>query len=278
MKSLHLKKRKFNRRNFLKTWGIAMGGLIYVPGKYLAQGQPTLTGAFTAGGAFSISTTASPVNFITSGLLARYGCQEGSGSTLNDSSGNGYNATFQKGAPSWTTGHNGGYAVLNTASNYAQTANVSWETQNGAASSQCAWVYPTSFASQLVVSSYGEVVDENFTSALGISPAGYVSFMGDGNYNPGQSTLAVPLNKWSFIGWTQAGPSNAPLIFYLNAAFQTSSVTADWPVTSPQPLLIGCTAQDTVLYDYWVGAFQDVRFYSRQLSSAEMLSIYNGTG
>jgi hypothetical protein len=285
MKPRHLIIRKLNRRNFLKTWGVAVGGLIYVPGKYLAQGQPSLTGAFKAVGAFSIgSTAASPINIITNGLFARWACNEGSGSTLYDSSGNGYNATFQNGAPTWVSGHSGGTAVQNTASNYAKTGNVSWITNDGAASTMCAWVYPTSFAGSgsggIAICNYGQYADTNYDACLGVNTSGYACFFTDGNTS-GTGSQASPyhltLNAWAFIGWTQAG-SGASVIFYNNGNSDVTSQAFDYPVISPQPLLVGCTAQDTAIQGYWLGAFQDVRVYNRALSATEMLSIYNGTG
>lgn len=84
-----------------------------------------------------------------------------------------------------------------------------------------------------------------------------------------QSSFPITMNKWQFVVWgVDAG--SAKVIYAVNSSYEAIGVTVQ-SVTTPNNLVIGSDAGG--LYDF-LGYVDDIRVYSRALSSSEIKQLY----
>src|SRR5215469_5694737 len=146
----------------------------------------------------------------TTGLVAAYGFDEGSGTTVTDASGNGNNGTIT-GATRVTSGKYGGALQFN-GSNAVVTVPDSASLHLSAAMTLEAWVNPST-----VNANWRDVVykgNDNFyleaTSSTGAPDAGMIA---GGSYADAFGTAALAVNAWSFLTETYDGST---LRLYVN--------------------------------------------------------------
>ncbi len=92
----------------------------------------------------------------------------------------------------------------------------------------------------------------------------------DVDSNPG----VVPADVWTFIS---ASYTNGTMKFYVNDKLVKTAAVTGTPITLPSPvnLVIGQSLPKSQFgSSYFKGSMDDVRFYSRALTDAEVLSIY----
>lgn len=103
----------------------------------------------------------------------------------------------------------------------------------------------------------------------------FFTFKGDNGYhdvdsNPG----VVPADVWTFISVSYV---NGTMKFYVNDKLVKTAAVTGTPVTlgSPVNLVIGQSLPKSMKgQSYFKGSMDDIRFYNRALSDAEVLSIY----
>jgi hypothetical protein len=206
------------------------------------------------------------------GLVAAYGFNEASGSTVTDGSGQDNRGTLGTGVTRTSRGRYGralafngqGMVTIPHAASLGLTASMTLE----------AWVNP---ARSSITGDWRDVIykgDDNYylmaTSASNALPAGGASFG-----NTGSSTIEVfgtsPLrgNRWTHLAVTYDG---ATLRLYVNGALVSSRAYAGTFTTSTNPLRIG---GNEFYGQFFQGLIDEVRVYNRPLSVAEILSDMN---
>lgn len=108
--------------------------------------------------------------------------------------------------------------------------------------------------------------------SFGTNSGGFVQFY----YWKGSTTFysgnkAIPLNTWTHICMTHAGPL---LNMYINGILDASVTFAGTPQTDGTiPLTIGAGNNGTSQF-YYDGLMDDIRIYNRALSAGEVQSLY----
>jgi hypothetical protein len=206
----------------------------------------------------------------------------GSGTTLNDISGNGRNASLANN-PTYTSG-TGGYFTFNGSNNYIIGPNA-YNAGNTSHTIEI-WVRPTSSNVNLWTDTDAQTPISGYHSSGGqINPTGPFQTIITNLYNTTNGVERVVngagsyLNNWVQIVRTYTGTT---LTGYINGTAGTPG-TINWtpPWLSSAGIwymLYGPSETTTYLgstANYFAGRFGIIRFYNRALSSSEVLQNYN---
>lgn len=217
---------------------------------------------------------------ITSNLLAHWKLDETSGTTLADSSWNGYSLTM---ANSPTLGGTtlGGVLGTNVAfngTNQRATRSSTAALRNVAAGTVAFWFNPTSTAAGKWAFTLTGGTNQNRASVQLIA-GGALRFWGRaGDAEAAQSLLtssstvtagtwAHVVGVWNYTSDTIACYINGSLLSSASVSF-TASATSDTNATTIAIASDGAS-------DYLACSFDDVRIYSRALSADDALALYN---
>jgi hypothetical protein len=219
-------------------------------------------------------TDATPATFTwtitaaSTGLVASYGFEEGTGTTTADSSGTGNNGTVA-GATWSTAGRFGNALSFNGTSSLVNVADsASLDLTSGMTVS--AWVRPTS------LSSWRTVVLKEIGGGLAYGlyahndssrPSAWTRIGGAERGLDG--TAALALNAWTHIAMTYDG---ANVRLFINGAQVASRAQTGAINTSTNPLRIG---GNTIWGEYFNGLIDEVRIYNRALTAAEITTDMN---
>jgi PKD repeat protein len=201
----------------------------------------------------------------TPGLVAAFGFDDGTGTTVADASGNG-NSGVLSGA-TWTTAGQFGGALLFNGSNalvsVADTSSLDLTT----AMTLEAWVKPTT-----VSGDWSDVIYKGNDSYYleGSSPQGQAPATG-GTFSssPLYGTGALAANTWSHLAATYDGST---LRLYVNGVQVASRTQTGLIHTSNNPLQIG---GDSLYGQFFAGLIDEVRVYNRALSASEIQADMN---
>jgi hypothetical protein len=225
-------------------------------------------------GAPACVTTAS--NGTTStGLVAAYSFNEGSGITVADCSGNTNTGTIV--GASWAAGKYGGCLSFDGTSSRV-SINDAASLRLTTAMTLEAWVYPT--ASQ--TASWRDIIyklpadgthDDYYLMAWSTkassAPLGGAMFGSPGVYRDAIKPSPLTLNTWTHLAATYDG---ATLRLYVNGVQSVSTNMTGNIATSTGPLQIG---GDTVFGQFFAGLIDEVRIYNRALNAAEIQTDMN---
>ena len=221
-----------------------------------ANGPHTITArARDLGGNLTTSApvTVTVTNTADSGLLAAYGMETGSGTTLTDSSPNAANAELTDGT--WTTGRYGNAVAFNGTTTRARTsANLNL----GSAFTLQAWVNnPTNEAYEtiLTVGQERSLFLEN--GQLGLDAGGTVVSFGP-----------LPTAVWTHVAVTYDGTALQAYVDGMPLGAPQAIALA--PVTGP--VQVGAWIFGAADVDYFSGTLDEVRVQSRALTQAEILA------
>ena len=203
----------------------------------------------------------------TTGLVAAYSFNEGSGTTVSDASGTGNNGTTS--STTWSTsGKYGGALSFNGTTARVNVPNSS-SLQLTSAMTLEAWVNPSATTSK-----WRDVIykgNDNYylevTSSNSSKPAGGGTFAGT-NANA-YGTAALTANTWSYLALTYDG---ATLRLYVNGALVGSQARTGATATSTSQLQIG---GDSLFSQYFSGLIDEVRVYNVALSVAAIQTDMN---
>ncbi len=217
------------------------------------------------------SATASAGN---TGLVAAYGFNEGSGSTVADASGNGNTGTVAN--ATWTTAGKYGDALSFNGTNSWVTVADSAALHLTTGMTLEAWVYPTAIngwecvllkedTSDLTYALYG---DNNGNDTGGPRrPVVSIKETGTTYWTPGSAQLA--LNTWAHLAATYDGST---LKMYVNGTLATSLAQSGSINVSSGVLRIG---GDSLWGEYFNGLIDEVRVYNRALTQAQIQTDMN---
>jgi glucose/arabinose dehydrogenase len=199
------------------------------------------------------------------GLVASYAFDEGTGTTVGDSSGN--NNTGAISGATWSSAGKFGKAL-----SFNGTAKSNFVTINDSASLHLttgmtleAWVNPNNTGS-----SWRSVIFKERPGGMT-----YSLYQNDGSNRPvGQvyigaeqdagGTAAVPLNVWTYLTLTYDGAS---LKLYVNGALAATKAQTGSIISSTGLLKIG---GDGIWAEWYGGLIDEVRIYNRALAPAEI--------
>jgi hypothetical protein len=214
---------------------------------------------------FTINGAAAPA-----GLVAAYGFNEGSGSSVADSSGNGNNGTFANG--SWTTaGRFGAAAVFNgTSSMVTIPDSNSLDLTTGISIE--AWVYPT-----VQPTGWRAIVTKERPNSVV-----YYLHAGSSSSNRPATGVVVGSTEQTLFGGTRLAANTwvhltatydgANQRLYVNGVQVASRAQTGPIVTSTGALRIG---GNSVFGEFFNGRIDEVRIYNRALTQAEIASDMN---
>ena len=214
------------------------------------------------------SVTVTSVTNSSSGLVAAYGFEEGTGSSLSDASGAGNNGTIS--GATWTTAGKYGNALVFNGTSALVTINDSTSLHLTTAMTLEAWVNPSAVSSawrDVVYKGNDNYFLEASTTTSGGVPCGAGTFGTANVWALGTAVLAM--NTWTHIATTYDG---ATLRFYVNGIQVSSLAQTGSIVTSSNPLQIG---GDSIFGQYFQGTIDEVRVYNTVLTAAQIQADMN---
>ena len=201
----------------------------------------------------------------TTGLVAAYAFNEGTGTTVADSSGHGLTGTISGAA--WTAGGKFGNALAFNGTSALVTIPNAALLQLTVGMTLEAWVNPTA-----VNNAWRDIIykaNDNYYLE-GMSPQSQRPAMG-GTFSPSPlyGTAALTVNTWTHLAATYDGTT---MKLYVNGAQVGSSAQTGSIATSTNPLQIG---GDATYGQYFQGMIDEVRIYSRALAQTEIQTDMN---
>jgi hypothetical protein len=208
------------------------------------------------------NVAASPITVVVgvaaSGLVAAYGFEEGSGSTLSDSSGNGNGGTIS--GASWTPSGRFGKALSFSSGMVSINDSASLHLSSGLTLE--AWVRPSA-----LTATWSDIIfkaNDNYF-LMGSTPQSQLPDLG-GTFAATNlyGTNALALNTWTHIAGTYDGTT---MRFYVNGVAVASAAQTGAIPSSTGNLFIG---GDSSNGQHWNGLIDEVRVYNRALSAGEI--------
>ena len=204
--------------------------------------------------------------------IARWKLDETGGTTATNSSGGGLNGTLW-GSPTWNTNGflEGGLTLTSASQQYVSvTDNSALDFITGAAFTISAWVKPTGFgaASIYPVLSHGSGYE--LSLAGGATNKGLSFTVGGVTLNPATTdeTALLGDGNWHLVTATLTAGGAAAL--YIDGASVGTASGMNPGATDTGSLYIGRDGSN-----YFNGAVDDVRMYSRPLIAAEIAALHN---
>ncbi len=197
-----------------------------------------------------------------SGLVAAYGFDAGSGTSVTDQSGNGNNGTVAN--TTWAATGKFGKALQFNGTSSLVTIPDAASLHLTSAMTLEAWVDPST-----VNGNWRDVIykgNDNYyleaTSSNASKPDG--GLIAGGSYGDAYGTAALPANTWSYLTETYDG---ATLRLYVNGTQVASTAHAGAISTSTNPLQIG---GDSLYGQFFAGMIDEVRIYNTALTATQI--------
>lgn len=224
--------------------------------------QPTPTNGPTP------TSTPSPTPGNTSGyLVASYSFNEGTGSTVSDSSGKGNNGTIT-GATWSTSGKYGKALSFNGTTNYVSVPDATpLDLTNGMTLE--AWVNPSTLSGWrtiLLKEQSGNLTYALYANTDGNVPSGEMYVGANADI---RGSAQLPLNTWSHVAVTYNG---SVFKFFLNGTeIFSKNISGSMSVSNGQLRIGG----NTIWGEYFKGMIDEIRIYNKDLSQSEIQSDMN---
>jgi hypothetical protein len=197
------------------------------------------------------------------GLVAAYGFEEISGTTVADASGKGNHGTIKE-AVSVATGHSGKALKFDGVNDWV-TVNDSASLDLSTGMTLEAWVYPTALTTggktAIMKEGSGLEVYSLYAKEDGTVP---ISYINNGSYVSISGPNPVPLNQWSHLVSTYDGQSQR---LYIGGTEVANRKQSGLIQQSTGVLRIG---GNNLWGEYFKGYIDEVRVYNRALTVAEV--------
>lgn len=239
-----------------------------------SNGSHTLTAV--ARDASGNSTTSSPVTITVnntggSGLVAAYGFNEGTGSTVTDKTGNGNNGSIFQ-ATWYTTGKYGKALAFDGSNDYVSVPDSnSLDLSTGLTLE--AWVRPTSssgWRTVMMKENGSELAYAMYSRENTNRPSGWIrTNPTSGSSKSVAGTSGLALNTWTHLTTTYDGSN---LRLYVNGSLVRTQATTGTLYSSSNPLKFGGNA---VWGEYFAGQLDEIRIYNRSLNQTEIQTDMN---
>lgn len=201
--------------------------------------------------------------------VAQYALDDAAGTTAVDAI-SARNGTLTNG-PAWTTGQSGGGLQFNGFDSYVTiTNNAAFQTT--AALSVTGWIRATSFGSGTdvdLILRKGDANPNNWQLSIANRRIEMCLDGNDGSAFQGNTTLNT--GQWYHVAGTWDG---SRVRLYLNGVLDNTPATKAAPIgTDTRPVYLGGRSGST---DVTNGVLDDVRFYNRALTAAEVAALATG--
>ena len=217
----------------------------------------------------SVEVPATPTSGSGTGPVGEWRMNEGSGTTLVDSSGSGNNGTIL-GNPTWVAGQNGLALRLDGTGDYA-TVPDSASLDISSTITLAAWVKPEKTATQYLIKKATQNGTDGYELSLATTGFPFVRFnsTASGTTYRVDSPIAYPNNgtTWMHLAATSDGTT---IRLYVNGA-EVATKPAPAAITTNN-LALGIGAQGDGVSQLQ-GAMDDVRVYNRALSASEVAAL-----
>jgi hypothetical protein len=199
--------------------------------------------------------------------------EEGTGTSVADSSGNGNNGSFV-GAPTWTTGVIGGGLSFDGISDHVLIPDApSLDLTD--AMTVAAWIRPNQQATQYLVKKASSDTVDGYELSLSTSGTVFVRFnrasasaAGDGNTYRIDSTTPYPTDgNWMHVAATYDG---AYMRLYINGVLEETLAASVSITTNALQLSIGAEDNGSGFFD---GALDEVHLFNYALDETEILAL-----
>lgn len=219
----------------------------------------------------------------TANLIAHWLFNEGAGTSVADSSGNGQPMTLSATGASWTTaGHEGGGAVtFDGATGFAEmmpTATQVLYSYPVIKLTFSAWVKPTFAASSRDFASAVARAHEDYAFQdfwIGLMNGKPACIIHDQNWEGAVASTGATAGAWTHIACTYA--TDGTVVLYVNGISRATTSSNETIGPIPPRILVGAAETDegsgVALRSFFPGAIDDVRIYSETLSAAEVASL-----
>lgn len=213
---------------------------------------------------------------LPTGLIGAWNFNEGTGTAVHDSSGNGNNGTLvpDNGATWTSAGKYGGALSFNGSSGKVSVANADTLSFSSSYTLE-AWVRPSALSGYqtiLIKETSGGGVCRYWLQTVGTNIAS--GFYNNGCREYTSSRPAIPLNEWSHLAAVFDDDTDTYTLYLNGNAIATYSEP-----TTPQPnsqnLVFGQSACSSCDYERWHGLIDDIRVYNRTLSATEIQADMN---
>jgi hypothetical protein len=237
---------------------------------------PTVTftspasGATVSGTILSAPASAS-TPLASSGLVASYPFEAGSGTAAADASGNGNHGTLTNG-PIWTTAGRYGTAITFDGANDHVVVPDSSSLYLGATGTIEAWVRLASLNRWHAVIAKGNAnASQTLNYALGVNNSNrFQCIWGDGSARVSLvSTLVAATNQFFHVACVWTGTS---FQLFVNGILSASTAQSLTPAANASPLFIGQFGGNS---DRLGGTIDEVRIYNRALTGPEVQADMN---
>lgn len=209
-------------------------------------------------------------NDVANGIVGKWGFDEATGTIAYDGSGNNNSGTLMNGPTRATSTCEAGDCISFNASSsqyvdVPATSTLNF-TSNGTFSIS-AWVHPNTLSSAW---RRGIIVQENYLTSgfrLGFANGGTPMFWTTQSGGTLELTSSEPLtvDQWNYLVVTY---DNQQASLYVNGA-RTATSTGTY-VAGSNPVRIGAAVNE-----YFSGLLDDIRYYNRALSAAEVKQLYS---
>jgi glucose/arabinose dehydrogenase/chitodextrinase len=221
------------------------------------------------GDSLPVSVTVS--NTQPAGLVAAYSFDEGTGTTANDSSGQGNTATLKNGV-AWVAGQHGKAASFDGVNDYITIPNSASTNISGSALTLSMWINPQSLAGSdsVIIGKFWNTTQSSPYYQYGLELGGgnrtdfYVGTASGPLVAVGGTTL--PFNQWSHLAITFDGTQ---VKTYVNGALVNTQALSATITARGNPMNIGADASPA---QFSKGSLDDLRMYSRVLTQAQIQS------
>src|SRR5262245_27892947 len=212
---------------------------------------------------------------LENGLIGYWSFNEGSGTFVSDSSGNGNNGTLVNG-PIWTSGEIAGVLFFDGVDDY-----VSFASQAQSTISISAWIYAQAtpgnvFPRIIDTPGYALFLAEPSNPKSNPASLGFLSRRSDGDGEWDTPANSMAYNSWNHVAVVYDSSStsnNADL--YINGVKQTISKITPPRGTQTSNEGEGIIGNHIPLNRGWDGLIDELRIYNRALSAAEIVSLYD---
>jgi Concanavalin A-like lectin/glucanases superfamily len=202
--------------------------------------------------------------------VGAWGFNEGSGTSVGDSSGSGNTGTLSGAGATWNAAGKHGAALSFNGS--SGNVNVPHSTSLSLNSSYTfeAWVNPTA------LTAYQTILIKEETGGCGYWLQTADNTIASGFNNSGcrehvSDTPTIPLNQWSHLAAVFDDAANTYTLYLNGVAVLTANETTA-PVANTQALVFGQSACSSCGNERWRGRIDDIRIYNRPLTTSEIQS------
>jgi hypothetical protein len=211
-------------------------------------------------------------------LIGWWQLDEGQGTVVTDSSGNGIDGDFV-GTPQWAEGLNGGALELD-GSSWVDFGDPPQTLFTGSMPVSIAlWIYPTNLGTTLAASGHDRAfVSRNMDYAFK-SSGPYARFTTPGVLDHNAQNTVLVVDEWQHVAVTFQPSTTGGCVFYLNgvetdrlnaSAYNTAAATAG-PSANGGPFLIG--NNQWASNQMYFGRYDDIRLYDNILTAAEVKQL-----